>query len=91
MATRVRLRPAGMKALLTDPGVARDLRRRGEAVLSAARANAPEVTGDFIDSLSIVEDTTDRTVVRVVSTDPGALVIEARTGAMTAALDAAGG
>lgn len=88
---RISLNPKGIEDLLTDAGVRADLRKRAERVLGAVQESAPNVTGEFVSSLSIEEDTTDRAVVRVVSSDPGALVIEARTGVMTRALDAAGG
>ena len=91
MARRVQLRSPGMQALLKDPGLAADLRRRAEAVAARARANAPVDEGDFRDSITVQSDTTDRAVARVVSSDPKARVVEARTGVMSAALDAAGG
>lgn len=89
--TKVKLRGSGMDDLLNDPGLAADLRRRAEAVLDAASASAPVADGDLRDSLSVVEDTTDRAVARVVASAPHARLVEARTGFMSAALDAAGG
>lgn len=91
MARKVRLISRGMDALLEDPGVTRDLRRRAERVLQVARANAPVATGAYRDSLAIEEDETDRTVVRVVSHDRKAMAVEARTGNLARSLDAAGG
>lgn len=66
------------------------LRGKAEAVLSAAQSSAPRVTGAYADSLQIVEDVTDRAVARVVTTVPYGLIVEADTGNLARALDAAG-
>lgn len=88
---KVKLHSSGMQALLQDPGLRADLRSRAERVLSSAKASSPVEDGDLRDSLHIEDDTTDRAAVRVVSNAPHAPLIEARTGFMTSALDAAGG
>jgi hypothetical protein len=86
---RVRLIRSGVDALLHDKGVTADLTRRAERVLTQARAAAPVDTGAFRDSLGVVQAVTDRTVARVVTTDPLGLVKEARFRTLTRALDAA--
>lgn len=88
---RINLDHAGMAALLRSDGVQDELRGRAERVLAAARESAPVVTGEYRDSLTVVEDTTDRAVVRVTSTAPHGFIVEAATGNLSRALDAAGG
>lgn len=89
--TKVQLNHAGMAGLLKDDGVRADLTRRMERVLAAAQASAPVATGEYRDSLHIEQDTTDRAAVRVVSDTDHTLVVEATTGSLARALDAAGG
>lgn len=91
MAVKVRLNSAGMRALLRDPGVRAELTRRAERVLTAAKSGAAVETGAHRDSMHIEQATTDRAVVRVVADTDHSLVVEARTGNMARALDAAGG
>lgn len=90
---KVRVEPngAGMRALLRDPGVRAELTRRAERVLAAAKESAPVDTGEYRDSLHVIEDTTDRAAVRVGSDAPHGLLVEAKTGNLARALDAAGG
>lgn len=48
---------------------------------AAARASAPVDSGDYVESIGVeMYRGRGRTVARIVSTDPGALAIEARTG-----------
>lgn len=95
---KVKLNDAGVRELLTDDGVRADLTRRGEAVAAVARGSVPTESGRARDSIHLEQDTTDRAVVRVVM-DPinpvtgesyGA-ILEAATGTLTSALDAARG
>lgn len=87
---KVTLSSAGVSALLNDPGVRAELTRLAQAVLAAAKAGAPVATGAYRDSIHIEQGTTDRAVVRVVASVPYALYVEAKTGNMARALDAAG-
>lgn len=92
MAARVdvRLIDAGMRELVNDEGVRRDLERRGRAVLAHAISEAPVgETGGFRDSLRLISTTTDRVSIRVGSDHPGALRIEAKTGLLARSLDQA--
>jgi hypothetical protein len=89
MATRVKLNHGGVGELLKSAGVRDDLTSRMEGVLSAAKANAPVVTGNYRDGLEIRQDTTDRVAVRVVGTAPHSHLVEADTGNLARALDAA--
>ena len=91
MARRFRLISQGMRQLLHDPRVTRELERRMGPVLSTAVANAPVDSGAYRDSLHLETVQTDRTVVRLVSNVPHAMVVQAATGNMSRALDAAGG
>lgn len=88
---KVQLNHSGMSDLLNDPGVTADLRRRGERVAATARSTAPVDTGAYRDGITVWEDETDRTVVRIGSTDWKSGVVEAQTGNLARALDAAGG
>ena len=88
---RVRLISRGMKSLLKDPGVARDLMERAERVADRARSTAPVDTGAYRDGISARADVTDRVVARVVATDRKSMALESRTGNLARALDSAGG
>lgn len=72
-------------------GVEEELDRRASRTLSAARSNAPVATGAYRASLHVETTHTDRVVKRVRSNLPYALVVEARKGVLSRALDAAGG
>lgn len=88
---KVKISSPGILALLKSEGVRGEIRRRSEPVLSAAINGAPVASGAYRDSLSAVDDTTDRAVVRVGSSVSYAGVVESRTGNLARALDAAGG
>lgn len=88
---RVELSSAGVRALLTDPGVRAELARHAAAVESAAKSAAPVDTGEYRNSIHRESVTTDRAVERVVASAPHARVVEARTGTLARALNAAGG
>jgi hypothetical protein len=64
---------------------------RAERALSAARSAAPVDSGAYRASLRLEQATTDRAVARVVADVDYAMVVEARTGNLARALDAAGG
>lgn len=81
----------GMKSLLLDAGIRSDLTTRMERVASTAKVNAPVDTGDYRDRIEVVQDTTDRVVVRVVGRAPHSRLVESRTGNLARALDSAGG
>jgi len=94
---------ASMKALLNDPGVRAELTRRGEAVLAAAQASAPVVSGAYKNSLRLEMTTsaalgikfrrggTDRPAAVVLSDSNHAMSVEASTGNLARALSYAGG
>lgn len=88
---KVTLNHAGVRALLNDEGVRTELTRRAERVLAAAKASAPVESGEYRDNLHIEQATTDRAVTRVVGDTRHSLVVEAHTGNLARALDAAGG
>ena len=92
---RVILNTAGVRALLTAPGVEAELRRRMGPVLAAAQANAPRKSGDYAASLRLwTERHTGRSsrVAAHVGTDIDyGLEVEGRTGNLNRAFDAAGG
>lgn len=72
-----------------DHGVESMLEAAAERALSAAQSSAPVASGAYRDSLHVETDHTDRMVKRVVADVPYALVVEANTGNLSRALDAA--
>lgn len=90
MVRRVKLNRAGVRALLNDPGVRADLARRMDAVESVAEATAPVDSGEHKSRIHRESATTDRAVERVVADADHSLAVEARTGHLARALNAAG-
>lgn len=88
---RVKLHSPGVKGLLTDDRVRAHLKNLGERVAAAARGSAPVDTGEYRDGITVWSETTDRAVVGIGSTARHAPVVEAKTGNLLRALDAAGG
>lgn len=88
---KIKMNSSGMASLLNSAEVRRDLTARMERVEASAQMNAPFESGDYSRSIHIVQDTTDRVAVRLVTDVDYGLVIEARTGNLSKALDAAGG
>ena len=88
---KYRLNHPGMAELLKDAGVRADLERRAERVLSRARDSARVVSGEYRDGLTTQVRVTDRVVVDVVGTAEHSMIVEAATGNLASALDAAGG
>lgn len=81
---------AGYREFLHSEPLAADMKRRGEAVAAAAQASAVRESGDYADSVAvIVEDHPSRVVAHVSASVPYAAAIEARTGNLARALDAA--
>lgn len=85
------LRKRGVGEMLRSGQVRADLTDRAHAVLDAAIGSAPVVTGAYRDSLIVVQDETDRAVVRISTNISYAMVVESRTGILARALDSAGG
>lgn len=91
MARNVKVVSAGMKALLNSSEVRAMLTDRAQPVLAAAKADPHDDTGAYENGLQIQQATTDRAVVRVVSTDFKGHILEARYGILSRALDQAAG
>lgn len=89
MLERLKLKSSGMAELLKSSEVRAALEGPAESVASAARSNAPYLTGQLADSIEVVDDTTDRAVKRVVATAPYALIVESQTGFLARSLDSA--
>lgn len=90
MATaRVKLNHGGMAAMLKSDEIRAAITPHAERVLAAAKASAAVATGTYRDDLHLEHATTDRAVVRVVSSVPHGMVVEANTGNLSRALDAA--
>lgn len=85
----VKLDHGGMAALLKSDEVRSELTTRAEAVLSAAQSSAPVASGEYRDGLHIEQATTDRAVVRVSGSTDHDWIVEANTGNLARALDAA--
>lgn len=86
---RVELISSGVRQLLSDPGVTAEVERLAGQVLARARADAPSESGALRASLQIRTMNEDRVVVAVGSPLGYALRINAATGFLTRALDAA--
>jgi len=78
-------------ALLKSAEIRAELTSHADRVVAAAKASAPVATGEYRDSIHRESATTDRAVERVVASAPHARVVEARTGNLARALNAAGG
>ena len=87
---KVRLNRGGMRELLSSPGLVADLAARGARVAAAAQSSAPVDSGAYQASIhtETVQHPT-RTVVRVVADVDYAMKVEADTGNLLRALDAA--
>lgn len=89
--TKVTLNSAGMAELLRSAEVAACLHGLGSKVLDAAKSSAPVRSGTYKASLGIREvHHPSRVVVQVYAGASYAMIVEARSGTLTAALDAAG-
>lgn len=86
MAAKVKLRSAGVREILTSSATRSLLTDKAEATLARAKSSAPVASGEYRDSLQIVQDTTDRAVARVVATAAHGMVVEADTGNLARAL-----
>ena len=91
MANGIQVNNRGARELLRSPDVRAALMPRAERVLAAAQADPHDDTFAYQNGLRIVQDTTDRAVVRVVATDAKGHILEAKYGILGRALDAAGG
>lgn len=78
---------SGIVDMLQSDGIASSLRGPAELVLAAAKANAPVATGEYRNSLKLVEEISgDRAVARVTSDAPHAMIVEANTGNLARSL-----
>lgn len=87
---RVKLKSSGVEDVLKSSGTRSVITDKADAVLAQAISTAPVVTGTYQASLHIEQDTTDRAVARVVASAPHAHLVEAQSGTLARALDAAG-
>lgn len=86
MGAGFRLNSGGVQELL-DGDVADDAcRPYAEQVEGRAIANAPQDSGEYMASIHIEVDHTDRLVYRVVADAEHAMAVEARTGNLARAL-----
>lgn len=92
MAFTVKLNHAGIRQVLQSSEVAAELQARAEKVAAAAQASAPRQSGEYANSIEVVMDQhSDRAVAHVVAKAPYSLLVEANTGNLARALDAASG
>lgn len=88
MGRVTRLNSAGMSELLKSSAVRAALTERAGRVLAAAQADPHDDKGDYEAGLHIVQATTDRAAVRVVSGDWKGHILEAKYGILARSLDA---
>lgn len=88
---KVKLNSREIGKLLKSSDVDKGMDPMANRVRDRARATAPVRTGRYRDSIHVETETTDRVKKRIGSDVPYGMVIEARTGNLTRALDAAGG
>ena len=90
-SVRVEWNGRSLDQILKSDEVRDALTTRAERVLAKAKADAPVRSGAYRDGLHIEQDTTDRAVVRVAGSTDYDWFVEAETGNLAKALDAAGG
>jgi hypothetical protein len=82
---------SGFRELLHSAELSAFLEGKAQAVASAARSGAPVDSGEYAESIDVVmDDHPTRVVAHVVATAEHAMVVEANTGNLARALDAAG-
>lgn len=86
MSVKIDLNHAGMQSILTSAEIRARLRAEAERIATRARATAPVASGEYRDSITVVDATTDRAVARVVAGASHAGVVEAKTGNLSRAL-----
>ena len=87
---KVRLNRGGMRELLSSPGLVADLAARGARVAAAAQSSAPVESGTYQASIHVeTVQHPSRTVAQVVADVDYAMTVEANTGNLLRALDAA--
>jgi Bacteriophage HK97-gp10, putative tail-component len=91
--TKIKVLLPGIRELKRDPGVAAFVAERAERVAAAARAGAPVESGTYRDSISVTSDVhpVSGAVSHIGAHVDYAMTVEANTGNLTRALDAAGG
>lgn len=87
--SRIVLHQKAIDALVLDDGVAQEMEERGERVAAAARATAPVASGAYRDSIEVVSRPEGG--VNIEASVRYAIFVEADTGTLARALDAAGG
>lgn len=92
MAAKVKINHRGVEDVLRSPGVESDLIDRAERVAAAAESSAPVRSGDYKDSIvAFTEMHQDRVVAHVSVGVRYGMLVEANTGNLARALDAAAG
>jgi hypothetical protein len=89
MPTTIRLNSRGMRELLNSAHVGDMLEERMQKALSVAKSNAPVNTGAYRDALHVERAHTDRVVARLIGGTDHDMWVEAETGNLARALDAA--
>ena len=88
----VKLFSPGMAEMMKSEKVAAELHRIAERAAAAARASAPVKTGAYLAGIEVVDEVhKDRVVSRVYAKAPYSMTVEANTGNLARALDAASG
>lgn len=76
---------AAMNELARSAGITGAVVKAAEKIADQVRADAPVDSGDYKASIGVTVKHQERSVALVISTDPKALVIEAKTGVMARA------
>lgn len=84
---KVRLNSRQVRKALTSNDVESALDAVAQRILADAKDRAPVDTGEYRDSLEIVHDVTDRSVVRIVANSTHGLAVEARDAVLGVALN----
>ena len=84
MAKDIQINKAGIEAFLKSQQVRDLLTSVAEPMADDLRTNAPVESGEYADSITVEQDTTDRAVVRIVVGVAHAVPVEAEQGPMTA-------
>lgn len=85
---RVRLDSRAVQQALTSNEVVAALDEVAQRILEDAKSRAPVSTGAYRDSLKIVHDITDRSVVRIIADIDYGLAVEAKEAVLGVALNA---
>lgn len=86
MATGFKPDFGSLASILRGAPVVAVLHAHAAEIADRAKSAAPVATGEYRDSIHVIDTETDRAVSRVIATAPHALIVEARTGNLKRAI-----